>query len=68
MKNEVLYLLLNDAADHEAVFLASANKGKSQIHQQSSGSYIGCRLDKQVRPFALGSGELPPLGIGCCFW
>lgn len=49
MKNEVLYLLLNNYADHESVFLASAIacderciKENPQIHEQSRSPYIGC--------------------------
>ena len=58
MKNEVLYLLLNNYADHEAVFLASAIacdersiKEKSQIHEQSRSSYIGCCTLMQWFPY-----------------
>ena len=56
MKNEVLYLLLNNYADHEPVFLASAiacderRIKESQIHKQSSSSHIGCRALMQWFP------------------
>ena len=57
MKNEVLYLLLNNYADHESVFLASAIacderciKESPQIPKQSCSPHIGCSALMQWFP------------------
>ena len=58
MKNEVLYLLLNNYADHEAVFLASAIacdersiKENPKYTNKVVSSYIGCCTLMQWFPY-----------------